>query len=93
MEKMPNLLTAKPVIYLVNMSAVDFTRKKNKWLPKIHGWVQEHGGGVMIPFSVEWEAKLWDLRENPSAQQVRVLKISCGSCRWEHVQNRCSVRE
>jgi len=72
MEKMPNLLTAKPVIYLVNMSATDFTRKKNKWLPKIHGWVQEHGGGVMIPFSVEWEAKLWDLRDNPSAQQVCV---------------------
>lgn len=30
MEKMPNLLTSKPVIYLVNMSATDFTRKKNK---------------------------------------------------------------
>jgi hypothetical protein len=28
------------VIYLVNLSAVDFQRKKNKWLPKIHQWVQ-----------------------------------------------------
>jgi ribosome-binding ATPase YchF (GTP1/OBG family) len=70
MEKMPNLLTSKPVIYLVNMSASDFIRKKNKWLPKIHQWVQEHGGGVMIPFSVEWEAKLWELRDNASAKQV-----------------------
>jgi hypothetical protein len=28
------------VICLVNLSAVDFQRKKNKWLPKIHQWVQ-----------------------------------------------------
>ncbi|KIY97505.1 hypothetical protein MNEG_10457 [Monoraphidium neglectum] len=40
MEKMPALLTAKPVVYLVNMSAADFQRKKNKHLPKIHQWVQ-----------------------------------------------------
>lgn len=71
MEKMPNLLTSKPVIYLVNMSATDYTRKKNKWLPKIHAWIQEHGGGVMIPFSVEFEVKLWEMRDNPSAKQVR----------------------
>lgn len=70
MEKMPNLLTSKPVIYLVNMSATDYTRKKNKWLPKIHAWIQEHGGGVMIPFSVEFEAKLWEMRDNPSAKEV-----------------------
>ena len=29
------LLTAKPVIYLVNLSERDYVRKKNKWLPKI----------------------------------------------------------
>jgi hypothetical protein len=73
MEKMPNLLTSKPVIYLVNMSATDYIRKKNKWLPKIHGWIQEHGGGVMIPFSVEFESKLWDLRENQLAKQVTIM--------------------
>jgi ribosome-binding ATPase YchF (GTP1/OBG family) len=81
MEKMPNLLTSKPIVYLVNMSATDYTRKKNKWLPKIHAWIQEHGGGVMIPFSVEFEAKLWEMRENPSAKQVRaghtMLLILC----------------
>jgi hypothetical protein len=73
MEKMPNLLTSKPVIYLVNMSATDYIRKKNKWLPKIHGWIQEHGGGVMIPFSVEFESKLWDVRENQLAKQVTIM--------------------
>jgi hypothetical protein len=42
----PQLLTAKPVVYLVNMSAADFQRKKNKHLPKIHQWVQVGGSQV-----------------------------------------------
>ncbi|GIQ88895.1 ribosome-binding ATPase YchF/Obg-like ATPase 1, partial [Kipferlia bialata] len=29
------LLTAKPVVYLVNMSQKDYLRKKNKWLKKV----------------------------------------------------------
>uniref|UniRef100_A0A0D9X5A2 Obg-like ATPase 1 n=1 Tax=Leersia perrieri TaxID=77586 RepID=A0A0D9X5A2_9ORYZ len=33
------LLTAKPVVYLVNMSEKDYQRKKNKFLPKIHACV------------------------------------------------------
>ena len=35
------LLTAKPVTYLVNLSEKDYARKKNKWLPKIKAWVDE----------------------------------------------------
>ena len=103
-DHMGNLITTKPVIYLVNMGAPDFQRcsshllsfldflvgvlivssspdghcpciylslrKKNKWLPKIHQWVQEHGGGNMIPFSVEWEQKLWNLRDDPDGQKA-----------------------
>ena len=30
----------QPVVYLVNMSAEDYIRKKNKHLAKIHKWVQ-----------------------------------------------------
>lgn len=29
------LLTAKPVVYLVNLCEEDFLKKKNKWLVKI----------------------------------------------------------
>ena len=29
-------LTAKPVIYLVNLSEKDYARKKNKWLADHH---------------------------------------------------------
>ncbi|KAF1895331.1 hypothetical protein Lal_00043977 [Lupinus albus] len=32
------LLTAKAVVYLVNMTERDYQRKKNKFLPKIHAW-------------------------------------------------------
>jgi obg-like ATPase 1 len=55
------LLSAKPVVYLVNMTEKDYQRKKNKWLPKIHAWVQEHGGGALIPFSGVLEQKLADM--------------------------------
>ncbi|KAG2435278.1 hypothetical protein HXX76_007355 [Chlamydomonas incerta] len=69
-EKLDNLITTKPVVYLVNLSAADFMRKKNKWLAKIHAWIQEHGGGVLIPFSVEWEGKLWSLRDDPDGKKA-----------------------
>ncbi len=70
--KLGSLITTKPVVYLVNLSQPDFIRKKNKWLPKIHAWVQEHGGGVMMPFSVQFESELWTLR-NDSAKRDAFL--------------------
>ncbi len=57
-------ITAKPVVYLVNMSEKDYKRKKNKWLPKIHAWIQEHGGDPMIPFSGALEQTLFDMPED-----------------------------
>jgi len=62
------LLTAKPVVYLVNMSEKDFQRKKNKFLPKIHAWVQEHGGETILPFSCAFEQKLVDMPEDEAAK-------------------------
>ncbi|CAM9353699.1 unnamed protein product [Phaeothamnion confervicola] len=52
------LLTAKEVVYLVNLSARDYLRKANKWLPKINEAVTAKGGGQIIPFSVEFE-QMW----------------------------------
>jgi obg-like ATPase 1 len=60
------------MVYLINMSAADFARKKNKWLAKIHGWVQAHGGGPMIPLSVEWERQAFAKRDDLDA-----LKAFC----------------
>jgi len=55
------LITTKPIIYLPNLSKRDYCRKKNKWLPKIKEWVDAHGGGTIIPVSVEFEQEHWDL--------------------------------
>ncbi|GMH38753.1 hypothetical protein BSKO_06637 [Bryopsis sp. KO-2023] len=61
------LLSAKPVVYLVNLSVKDFCRKKNKWLPKIAEWVKEHGGDPIIPYSAQFEQELVDMPEDARA--------------------------
>lgn len=53
------LLTAKPTIYLVNLSERDYVRKKNKHLLKIKEWVDVHSpGDLIVPISVSLEEKL-----------------------------------
>ncbi|KAM7208070.1 putative gtp-binding protein [Naviculisporaceae sp. PSN 640] len=53
------LLSAKPVVYLVNLSEKDYIRKKNKHLPKIAEWLKEHAAGdPIIPLSVSFEERL-----------------------------------
>ncbi|KAI8364826.1 GTP-binding protein YchF [Choanephora cucurbitarum] len=54
-----HLITAKPVIYLANLSEKDFIRKKNKWLPKIKQWIDTNSpGDIMIPYSGSYEYRL-----------------------------------
>ncbi|KAG2232375.1 GTP-binding protein YchF [Thamnidium elegans] len=54
-----HLITAKPVIYLANLSERDYIRKKNKWLPKIKAWIDENSNGdLMIPYSGAYESRL-----------------------------------
>ncbi|KAH9886836.1 putative GTP-binding protein [Xylariomycetidae sp. FL2044] len=53
------LLSAKPVVYLVNLSEKDYTRKKNKHLPKIAEWMKAHAAGdPILPISVCFEERL-----------------------------------
>jgi len=53
------LLTAKPVVYLVNLSEKDYIRKKNKHLPRIAEWLKEHGAGdPVLPISICLEERL-----------------------------------
>lgn len=51
------LLTAKPAMFLINMSENDFLRQKNKWLKKLKDWIDEHTGEPMVPFSAELETQ------------------------------------
>jgi obg-like ATPase 1 len=39
----------------------DYIKKRNSWLAKIKAWVDEHGGGTIIPVSCTFEQKLADM--------------------------------
>ena len=57
------LLTAKPVVYMINLSEKDYVRKRNKHLEPIANWIKALGqDDKVIPLSVEFEAKLFDLK-------------------------------
>jgi obg-like ATPase 1 len=79
-EIIPMCITLKPIVYLVNLDANSFKRKGNKWLVPISNWVAEHGGGQIIPFSVDWEQQLWALNEaeNPAAAREAFLAEAAG---------------
>ncbi|XP_075481875.1 LOW QUALITY PROTEIN: obg-like ATPase 1 [Primulina tabacum] len=69
------LLSAKPVVYLVNMNEKDYQRKKNKFLPKIHAWVQEHGGETILPVSCALEKNLVDMSLDEAAKYCEENKV------------------
>ena len=59
------LLTAKPCIYLINLSEKDYIRKKNKYLLKIKEWVDANSpGDLIVPLSVSLEEKLANMESN-----------------------------
>jgi len=58
-----SLLTAKPTVYLINMSERDYIRKGNKWLAKVKEWVDAHGGEPMVPFSGAIEQQYLNMSE------------------------------
>ena len=67
-ELIPQCITLKPIVYLVNLDAVSYKRKANKWLVPISKWVETHGGGQVIPMSIEWEQGLWNCKTDPAAK-------------------------
>ncbi|KAI9500518.1 GTP-binding protein YchF [Coemansia spiralis] len=71
------LLTAKPVTYLVNLSEKDYIRKKNKFLPVVKKWIDEHNpGDKLIPFSGDFESKLVDMDDAERAAYVAETKTA-----------------
>lgn len=66
------LLTAKPIVYLINLSEKDYIRKKNKWLAKIKIWLDENDPhAVCIPFSGIFELRLMDMPEDERANLLK----------------------
>lgn len=62
-------LTAKPMVYLVNLSEKDYVRKRNKFLEPLAKWLEARGyGDKMIPVSCEFEQKIVDM--TPEAREA-----------------------
>lgn len=69
-------ITLKPIVYLVNLDSKSFKRKGNKWLVPINEWVNNHGGGIIIPMSVEWEQGLWNVKGDPAAKEAYLAETA-----------------
>ncbi|XP_072181141.1 obg-like ATPase 1 [Diadema setosum] len=66
------LITAKPIVYLVNLSEKDYIRKKNKWLAKIKEWVDTNDPGAsVIPISASLEATLFDMPDEDKEKYLQ----------------------
>ncbi|TID21840.1 GTP-binding protein YchF [Venturia nashicola] len=64
------LLTAKPVVYLINLSEKDYLRKKNKHLPKVMEWIKTHApSDPVIPLSVCFEERLTRFETEAEVQE------------------------
>ncbi|VVT49693.1 uncharacterized protein SAPINGB_P002396 [Magnusiomyces paraingens] len=73
------LLTAKPAIYLINLSERDYIRKKNKNLIAIKEWVDANSpGDVIIPFSVSLEERLSHM-ETDAEREEELKKLGTTS--------------
>lgn len=66
-------LTAKPGVYLLNMSETDYIKKKNRYLSKIVKWIEANGGGKIIPYSASYEQKLF---ESSKDEREKIIKES-----------------
>eukprot|EP00461_Guttulinopsis_vulgaris_P004496 UN04498 len=77
------LLTAKPVVYLVNISKKDFFKRSNKFLPDIAEWVKKRSPEApLIPFSVTFEQEWLDMSEeerknfvNPEDKDIPITSM------------------
>jgi len=57
-------LSAKPMVYLVNISKDEFIQQKNKWIKKIMDWVKARDPyAKVIPFSASFEADVQKMTE------------------------------
>lgn len=64
------LLTAKPVVYLVNLSEKDYIRQKNKYLPKVAEWIKANSAGdPILPISAQFEERLTLLGDDAAAEE------------------------
>jgi len=66
-------MTAKPVIYLVNIGDKEYEKKKNKWLLKIKNWIAEFNQGIMIPYSVAFEQQMLNAEDRSKCMLDKLI--------------------
>jgi len=69
------LLTAKPQVYLINMSEKNYCGGRSNWLLKINEMVKTLGGEPVIPYSVGFEKTLFDMGEEAAAEHCKKNKF------------------
>ncbi|KAJ5086428.1 Conserved hypothetical protein CHP00092 [Penicillium alfredii] len=74
------LLTAKPIVYLVNLSERDYIRQKNKYLPKLFEWIKTNSpGDPILPISAQFEERLALMGdEAAAAEECKNLNTKSG---------------
>jgi len=71
------LLTAKPVLFAINMNLNDYKRKKNKFLKPIYDWVTANApGAAMIPYCGAFENELTDLDKAGTDAKFAELEVT-----------------
>ena len=71
-------LTAKPAVFLVNLSERDYFRQRNPYLMKIKKWVDERTGEPMLCVSAELETSL--LAMTPTEADAYLTENKSRSC-------------
>ncbi|KAL2872116.1 P-loop containing nucleoside triphosphate hydrolase protein [Aspergillus lucknowensis] len=74
------LLTAKPVVYLVNLSEKDYIRQKNKYIPKLMEWIKTNSpGDSILPISASFEERLTQFETEAEAlEECKKLNTRSG---------------
>lgn len=68
-------ITAKQVVYLINLSEEDYAKKKNKWLKKIKEWIDGNVPGEIIPYSANYERDhLEEAEEDKKSMIPKIIK-------------------
>eukprot|EP00457_Paulinella_chromatophora_P019663 gb/GEZN01021406.1/.p1 GENE.gb/GEZN01021406.1/~~gb/GEZN01021406.1/.p1 ORF type:complete len:194 (-),score=29.10 gb/GEZN01021406.1/:73-609(-) len=71
------MLTAKPIVYLVNVGNKDYVKGANKWFLAIREWaIARSPGAPCIPFSAAFETEFAAL---PEAEQQKLNEGKGGS--------------
>mmetsp|Transcript_65550 Transcript_65550/g.171756 ORF Transcript_65550/g.171756 Transcript_65550/m.171756 type:complete len:403 (-) Transcript_65550:117-1325(-) len=84
------MLTAKPVLFAVNMNITDYVRKKNKFLKKIFDWVQLNApGATIIPYCGSFEDSLTDM--DKATMEAKFVELECKSALPKIIQTAFSM--